>query len=187
MLGKLFEADRIEFENHVVGCHACAARVTRLDEALGLLERHVQESRPVSGVRRVWVGAAALAAGILLIVTLTQRQPETPQGTGAIEPRRSAGGGGIDLVAPLGEIGAPPVDLVWSAHLGVSQCRATIALPDLTPVWSGPSTSEVSAAVPEEVGLSLQRSSGYLWKVSCRTADGERESSYGEFRIRPGP
>src|SRR5262245_14298226 len=69
VLDRLSEADRIEFEDHLVGCAACVDRVSSLESRLLAVDREAQASE----TRRIgWFGqlhwSAALAAGILLVV-----------------------------------------------------------------------------------------------------------------------
>ena len=68
-LDRLAEAERIEFEDHLVGCAACTATVGALGDRLLALERKVgtqASEQPAWSPRLRW--SPALAAGIVLLV-----------------------------------------------------------------------------------------------------------------------
>jgi cellulose synthase operon protein C len=88
--GEATPAEAVRVEHHLADCHRCRIRLTEINAArtavrslpmLELPSRLVTESRPttVSPMRRpmVWVGAAAaLAASVITVATITTPPPE---------------------------------------------------------------------------------------------------------------
>lgn len=72
VLGRLSEANRSAYEDHLAGCTECAELVMRDDDGLSGLERVAAEHRevpgPLGGILRRPGLAAALAAGVIVLV-----------------------------------------------------------------------------------------------------------------------
>lgn len=132
----------------------------------------------------------ALAAAIVVTMVgagiFLSRQSEPPPvgapGDGALMRGRT-----VELVAPLGELDAPPATFTWGPVPGATAYRVELTRVDGRSIW----TAEVTAApvaLPADVRAALRPAVTYRWRVtSLSAAGGEKErSANGEFQIRPG-
>jgi len=187
VLGRLSESDEIDFENHLAGCHACAARVGDLDEALGRLARSAAGPTRAFTPMRAGAAIAAAAAGVLVAVTWARYRDAATYPAPGEETLRSVTVGRVELIAPRGDLDAMPEELRWREAEGRPPCHAAIVQPDLTPIWEGPASAESFITIPSEVRQALNPDTVYLWKVTCATGPGPIGSSYAEFRVRLRP
>jgi anti-sigma factor RsiW len=184
VLGALGGDDAVRFEDHLVGCPACAAEVERLHGSLEMLAGLSEALRSRAVARRwVWVGAAAATLLLALAVPWWLGQRPTRRDGPVL---RSVDEAKLTLVAPLGEVDAPPREMVWRLDGPPRACRAEITHGDLTSLWTGPATWANSVPVPEEIRGRLARSTRYLWRVSCDSGV-ELGTPYATFSITARP
>ena len=159
------EPARLARLDHVMGCASCRGEFELLRSAATAV-----------GVRRPWWRSAALAATVLLSVTLgVSLARQRPSASG---PERGAVGQ-LRLVAPRGEVGeAEAGRFLWTAVPGAFRYDIEVLTPDGM-VLLAASTPDTAMAVPAfERGIALR------WWVRARLADGELASDMVPFTLR---
>ena len=134
---------------------------------------------PTPAATRSWwrfpqwrVLALASAAALLISVGIYQRtgtQPDLPS-PGPTPVWRS---GQLALLAPLGDIAAPPREFRWEAVPGASSYRVHVLQVDGTEIWSGES-AESRIAVPVELLHTFIPARAFQWRVEARNPAGEQ-------------
>jgi len=178
--GELPPRELREVVGHTAVCAACAED-WRLAAELVRQETVAVETAPGKvlqgrfGVRRAWMAAAALAAGLLIAVGLYR--------TGAFGPGqppayREAESESIhSLLAqgqPLPRQGAV---LRWSPVPGAESYDVRLSTEDLRLVFTVQSLKSASYPVPESALTSLPANTKLLWQVDAVFPDGTRRSS----------
>jgi hypothetical protein len=209
--GALDPEARRRLLEHAERCPACAAErdLARLFDAgpeagdvrpedvayvVGRLEGRPHTAGQVLaflGARRrpaVWVARLAAAAVVLLAAGLFfQRYFAAPQ---LPEPPSSGvvRGGEVEILAPVGEVEAVPVELRWAPRPGAVSYRVRLQAVDDTVLWEA-TLSAPPARLPAEVVARLQRGVVYVWSVAALDAQGARLASSEpvRFRARPEP
>ena len=137
---------------------------------------------------RTWVRFAAAAvlvvAAGLTVRTFYQRPPALPAPPHGGVVR----GGEVEVVAPIGEVAAPPVELRWRPLAGASTYRVRLLAVDGT-VLCDIQADGSPAPLPADVTAKLRRAVSYEWTVDAATASGAviGRSVPARFRIRPLP
>ncbi len=129
--------------------------------------------------------AAVLTASALAVVGLEARrrsmplEPPLPSGAVRIIER-------LKLVAPLGEVLAPPSELVWEPVSGAARYQVTLRAVDGSELWSQILASH-RAAIPAPVRQRIVNRKTLVWKVAAHDAGGAvlRESEHARFRVEP--
>lgn len=212
-IAALDAAARERLESHARECAACAAE-RELANAFGApdpatseerrdIDRIVRrlERRPAHGgsgrllggpsfwssLGRApalrWAAALVVLIGVGIGVRNASTPPPLPEGPGESATRSST----LEVVAPLGELEAPPGDLVWRSVENASEYRATIRGVDDRVLWRG-TTTGTTLVVDEALGKRLLPAVTYVWTVEAVNDRNERIawSADTRFHIRPG-
>lgn len=138
-----------------------------------------------------WIGSLrprtlALAATLLVVaaigyVTWDGGVPSlTNPAAGALIYRS----GGVQLIAPSGDVAALPVELRWAPTAEAARYDVELREVDGTVVWRG-SVAETHVALPASVAAQIVPGRTFLWQVKATTSDGAvlAESETGRFRM----
>lgn len=148
-----------------------------------------ERREPGLAPRRRWLAAAPLAAAAVLAVLFfsLDRFPQPGPGGGGDTLR----GGettapGIELVAPLEQVAAPPAEFVWSSAEDFDSYVLEVFSPDLESVLRLADLRGRRVTLPDSLVARLEPGRTYLWNVQGRSglADGEL-SLTAWFRIGP--
>lgn len=172
------EEQRLEVLDHVMGCGPCRSEfeLLRAIEQAGAGTAEV--ARPVVSPMRRFAVPLALAASLILVVTVGQRLG-------------SAGGPDVERGSPDGvTLLEPPLELApgasptfaWKPVPGAQSYELEVLDEAGTVVW-GARTSETSVALPDPRVLTAGKT--YRWWVRSTTATGDqRASAVRSLRIR---
>lgn len=139
-----------------------------------------------------WIGSfrprtLALAATLLVgaalgYVTWAHVVPGITEPESGARTYRS---GGIQLIAPTGDVAAPPAELRWEPVAGAARYEIELREVDGTVVWRG-SQAETHVTLPAGVAAQIVPGRTFLWHVKATTSDGAvlAESETGRFRVR---
>lgn len=159
--------------------------VRRIGE--GRSERAAREGEAAEPTWRRTALAAALALALVGGGLFLVRRPGPPP-VGAPGDGSVLRGGAVELVAPLGEIDAPPSVLSWEEEPDAIGYRVSLTRVDGRPMWSA-EVATGEARLPQDVLATLRPAVTYRWQVVSLSAAGSElgRSQEGEFLIRPGP
>ena len=171
------------------------APVAPRSRILGRGTVRTQGSRPRQGEsgrgRRYGAAlASALAAGLALFVLMGPRAPQLP------DPPTSGvvRGGSVELLDPLGPLGASPRQLRWRASSEASQHRVMLERVDDQIFFEetlahDPSASEQRFELPVELVAGFVPMVVYHWRVEALDIQGRvlAQSERGRFRVLSDP
>jgi hypothetical protein len=132
--------------------------------------------------RLVLVSSAA--AVLLLVGYMTlDREPRVAAPVSTGETYRSAD---IRVVSPIGDVAAPPGELVWGPVRGAARYDVSVFEVDRTILWRGTSTAP-GVELPTSLVNLFVPGKTVLWQVSATTASGDAvaRSSTVRFRVVP--
>ncbi|HZN02268.1 MAG TPA: zf-HC2 domain-containing protein [Candidatus Polarisedimenticolia bacterium] len=180
VLGTLEPDSAERMEDHLAGCVACSARVTRYEEGLRRLQ--VDARGPLRAVRLPLLALAAILFVASALVLWHETRGLAP-GDG---PWRSPGPS-FTLLSPAGAVATPPSELRWSAPDPQADCRAEIVRLDLAPLFEERAAAPGRIPLPEGTRAALASGDEFLWRVRCSGASGEETSSYVGFQVVTSP
>ena len=131
-----------------------------------------------------WARLAAAAATIALVAVagygLWDSEPAVR--TGQNEPRVYRAGG-LQAVAPIGDVAAVPRQLQWAPFGGATVFEVRILEVDRAVLWQG-TTTATQIEIPTGVIAQLVPGKTVLWEVSARDAAGAVVAESGTQRLR---
>ncbi len=131
--------------------------------------------------RTMAVAAALLAAAGIAYGTWERGVPAITSSYSGAPIYRS---GSVQLIAPSGDVAAPPVELRWGQASGAARYDVELREVDGTVIWR---TSVAGTQVPLPAGVAAQFAPGrtLLWHVTAKTSSGGvlAESETGRFRV----
>ncbi len=137
-----------------------------------------------------WLAAAAAAAAvILLFVGDAERSPRLPLPVDGPDLLRGGEGGtpasaGITLLAPLGELDAPPAAFAWRAEQPCETYTLTVFTPELATLLKREGLTESRYALSDSLRGVLAANRVYVWSVLGQTGlTPSAASPSGWFRI----
>lgn len=206
--------DRRELiERHLGECPACAAELElarafdagAMDGDARWIVEQLERSRPGSPApgesgdavvvpldsarhrRARWLVPLAAAAMMIVAVGLVVRlnRPTVPE----LPDRPSDGvvrSAEIEILAPVGDIEAPPTRVEWVEVGGVRDYRFVLLDVDDEPLWEGRFDAS-PAVLPDSIVIQLQPGVVYFWQIEGRSEGGEvvARSARQQFRMRP--
>jgi hypothetical protein len=164
-----------------------AAQPARLPEAT----RPAQPTEPTMAPPRrrsrflpaMGLAAAAMLALVFGLLFQMRSAPPLPEpgGSGAVMR-----GTGLAAVAPVGEIGSIPSELVWEEIAEARSYRWRLLSVDGAVVWEETAAGS-PVRLPRALVRSLHPAVAYTWTVEALDARGDRiaASSPARFRVRP--
>lgn len=144
-----------------------------------------RSARPTRWFRSPLRGWALALTSMVLIATLGflawDREPALRQPSGAGDTYRTAR---LDVVAPLGDLGAAPDSLEWVAVPGAISYDIEVLEVDDTSLWSATSIGS-RINLPPAVVRQLAPGKTVLWQVRARSADNTviADSGRQQFRV----
>lgn len=138
-----------------------------------------------------WIGSirprtAALAATLLVAaaigyVTWDRGVPPITNPDSGARVYRS---GGVQLIAPSGDVLARPAELRWEPAPGAARYEIEVREVDGTVIWRS-SVAETQVAIPASVAAQIVPGRTFFWQVRATTGDGAvlAESQTGRFRM----
>ena len=131
--------------------------------------------------RTLALAATLLVAAAIGYVTWDRGVPSITKPDAGARIYRS---GGLQLIAPSGDVAAPPVELRWQAAAGAARYEIELREVDGTVIWRG-SVAETHVALPASVAAQILPGRTFLWQVKATTSDGAvlAESETGRFRM----
>jgi len=148
--------------------------------------------QPSRGPRALgWLRWPQLAAGMAALllaaaVGYTVWDPEP-----RVQPHQDAAAvyrtGRVQLLAPTGDVTAPPRVLEWSVFTGAASYDVNVLEVDRTPLWQG-SAREPRIDLPPAIVALFVPGKTVTWEVTARDAAGAAigESGPRQFRVSPG-
>lgn len=137
-----------------------------------------------------WLAAAAAAAAIILLfVGDAERSPRLPLPADGPDLLRGGEGGtpaaaGITLLAPLGELDAPPAAFAWRAAQPCETYTLTVFTPELATLLRREGLTESRYALSDSLRGLLAANRVYVWSVQGQTGlTPSAASPSGWFRI----
>lgn len=137
-----------------------------------------------------WLAAAAAAAAVvLLFVGEVERSPRPPLPADGPDLLRGGEGGtpaaaGITLLAPLGELDAPPAAFAWRAERPCETYTLTVFTPELATLLKREGLTASRYALSDSLRGLLAANRVYVWSVQGETGlTVSAASPSGWFRI----
>lgn len=208
-LERLDAAERRQLEEHAASCPGCAAEsdlarafespaaasederrevaalVHRLERRSPARRSRLLRFPSLAGGRALrWAGlaAAAVLVAVVGVGVRSQFAPPLPELTEDVVTRSTE----VAVVAPRGDVPAPPERLEWRAVDGAASYRLTVVDVDDRILWEGTAES-ASIAAPEALLAQLRPFVTYGLRVEALGGDGARIawSDRVPFRIVP--
>jgi hypothetical protein len=130
-------------------------------------------------------GAAALAAVLVLGISLHNSNSSDHPAIGGQQVGTSVYRGGLKLLGPTGELTQAPNEFRWEAYQGAASYKVELTDAVGTPLASATSTQPQLAVTPE-MRVAMHARMPISWKVTALDATGNKiaESSGGSFKIK---
>ena len=127
----------------------------------------------------------AMAATVMVVVALgyfaTVGNPPSIRLPGpGPETYRSAS---VELLAPSGDVGAPPTELRWAPVAGAARYEVEVREVDGTVVWRV-SITDTRAALPAAISAQFAPHRSFLWQVIARGSNGTQLAASETARFR---
>lgn len=190
---------------HLAGCSRCEAELalarsfesSAMDDAeadaVGSIVARLQAPRPANVVsiserRKATAGRPLLAAAatVFLAIGVTwfvqNRESASDDGAGIDRTYRSLR---VEVLAPAGDVAAPPAELRWVPVAGAAAYDVAIVEVDRTTLWSA-TTRSPRVELPRSVTAKLVPGKTVLWQVTAR-ARGEVLADSGAVKFRVVP
>lgn len=134
----------------------------------GELQRRLAEPAKVVPFRSKWQPVFyAVAAMLLLIIGAgTWLQLREPSVDEPLDPAQLYRGERLDIVAPAGDLAAPPNELRWTAVPNASRYHVRILEVDATLLWSG-ETAATQLTLPDDVRARFAPGKSLRWDVKA--------------------
>lgn len=195
----LSSADR----DHLDGCARCQTELALLEASAStetqderadvrwvteqLRRGHGGITRAPSPARTPWLSAsrllplaATLIFGLLIGYAVWDPEPKVGPLGGAQQVYRT---GGLQGLAPSGDLPAPPVLLEWSAYAGAVRYDVSITEVDGTILWR--TSAEVPRVeLPSSLKVRFLPGKTILWQVTAKDASGAPIADSGPQRFR---
>ena len=199
--GELPEDERLALVDHVTGCARCA----RIYRALSELEAGARslggapagpvfavppDDRPAAAPKRYgwYAGLAAAAALALVFVGVRGPSAPSPDPSGSPPPVRAAQPASVVLLAPLGEVDAPPPEFRWAPVDGAVSYRLELLDADGERI-AAQEVVQPRAGWPGSVPPSQASAGGrYYWRVvAALERGGSVASELADFEVVAAP
>lgn len=152
---------------------------------LGSLPPNVVPAEPRRPIRTI-LRPAMLAAAAVVVVAISlgvffeRREPSVEGPVTNVTSYRSAG---IEVIAPVGDLAAPPSTLQWKTVAGATTYEVDVLEVDQTPLWHA-SARETRIGVPASVVTKCVPGKSILWQVRARRGEAViAESGIQRFRV----
>ena len=195
-MGDMSRRERDEIVGHAADCSACAAALKRMLSLSAETERAAADLEAYSGRRKaervqargVWwkrpifVPAAALSAGLLLLATSILLVPGFLSRSGT----RGAAKAGVVLVSPVEEKVSAGDGIVfrWEGLAGAASYTIEVFDRSMSLLWRSDRTVGTEAGLPVETARKMAPGETYYWRVTALTEDRrETKSKLTEFSV----
>lgn len=150
------------------------------DRAIMTAARRVLDGTPARSARPQWAFPAALAATVLLAVSLVWM-------TGAQNDTDSHTRGPAAQIAPPADavLRSAPEVLAWTPVGGAASYRVTLRDASATVIWTSDAVEKPEIVLPRETQRLFGDGGEFIWSVDASVANESREFGPYRFRIAP--